>query len=121
MEYVGFVLGIFGLVAFLESASLKKRVDELERELGRIQGTSFAESKTSLKKAIQAYIGQNVILDMKEDHEDVDIYNYGNTKHGSVTVEDADEDWLLIRLESPKGTKRKLIRLESVDKITLKQ
>ena len=33
MEVLGFIFGIFGLMAYLESSSLKKRVDELEREL----------------------------------------------------------------------------------------
>ena len=33
MEYVGFVFGIFGLLAYIELSSLKKRVNTLEEEL----------------------------------------------------------------------------------------
>ena len=36
MEYVGFVFGIFGLLAYLQCASLKKRVIALEEELAGI-------------------------------------------------------------------------------------
>lgn len=58
-------------------------------------------------------------IDLKEDHEDVDIINYGNTKHGSNTVLDADNEWLLVRIETPKKTVEKLIRMESVERISL--
>ena len=42
---------------------------------------------------------------------------YGNTKHGSNTILDADEEWMLVRIETPKGTKEKLIRMESIARI----
>ena len=54
---------------------------------------------------------------MKEDHMDSDIISYGNTKRGSNTIVDVDEDWILIRIKSPKGEKEKLIRLESIQTI----
>jgi outer membrane protein len=37
MEYIGIVFGIFGLVAYVELSSLKKRVAALEKELAGIQ------------------------------------------------------------------------------------
>ena len=118
MEYVGFIFGIFGLLAFLEASSLKKRVAALEESLTKTRGTSFHEERQSLVTAAKDYIGQEVILGFKEDHGDVDVINYGNTKHGSNTILDVDEDWMLVRIGTPKGEKEKLIRMGSVIRIT---
>ena len=56
---------------------------------------------------------------MKEDQEDVDILNYGNSKHGKNIILDCDEEWLLLKIESAKGVKTKLIRMESVERISV--
>ncbi|MBR4471244.1 MAG: hypothetical protein IKS54_08060 [Erysipelotrichaceae bacterium] len=119
MEYLGFIFGIFGLYAYLQVSSLKNRISDLERELTKMKGTSYHEDRTALVKSVREYIGQKVNIDLKEDHEDVDIINYGNTKHGSNTVLDADNEWLLVRIETPKKTVEKLIRMESVERISL--
>ena len=119
MEYVGIVFGIFGLLAYVELASLKKRVIALEEELAGIAGTSLYEERRSLLDAAYAYIGKQVTLDLKEDCEDADIVMYGNTKHGTNTILDADEDWILVRIDSAKGSKEKLIRAGSVQRISL--
>ncbi len=119
MEYIGFIFGIFGLMAYLEVSSLKGKISELERELTKMKGTSFHENRTALVQAARTYIGQEVNIELKEDHEDFDIINYGNTKHGTITVLDADEEWLLVEIGTPKGNKRKLIRTESVERISV--
>ena len=119
MEYVGFVFGIFGLLAYIQLSSLKKRVVALEEELAGIAGTSSFEERKALLDAVEAYIGKQVILDLKEDCEDVDIVMYGNSKHGTNTILDADGDWLLVRIDSAKGSKEKLIRAGSVQRISL--
>ena len=119
MEYVGFVFGIFGLLAYLQLSSLKKKVNTLEEEIAGITGTSSFEERRALLEAIDAYIGKQVILDLKEDCEDVDITMYGNSKHGTNTILDADGDWLLVRIDSPKGSKEKLIRAGSIQRISL--
>ena len=120
MEYIGFVFGIFGLMAYLEVSSLKKRIDALERELSGIKGTTYHTNKASLVRTVRDYIGQKAEIILKEDHEDFDIINYGNSRHGSNIILDADDQWLLVRIESPKKTMEKLIRLESVDRISLR-
>ena len=117
MQYVAFAFAIFGFLAYLELSSLKKRIDELERQLTKMQGTSFHEDRKSLLQAAKTYVGQKVNLEMKEDHNDVDVMMYGNTKHGSNTILDADEEWMLVRVKTPKGTKEKLIRMESIARI----
>ncbi|MBR6208502.1 MAG: hypothetical protein IKQ69_05845 [Oscillospiraceae bacterium] len=119
MEYAGFIFGIFGLLAYVQLSSLKKRVVALEEELAGIAGTSSFEERRALRDALEAYKGKPVKLELKEDCEDVDIVMYGNTKHGTNTILDADGDWLLIRIDSAKGSKEKLIRVGSVKRISL--
>ncbi|MBR2685572.1 MAG: hypothetical protein IKE59_05950 [Erysipelotrichaceae bacterium] len=119
MEYIGFVFGIFGLMAYLQISELKGSIANLERELTKMKGTSYHEDRTSLLEAAKSYIGKEVSLDMKEDQEDVDILNYGNSKHGKNIILDCDEEWLLLKIESAKGVKTKLIRMESVERISV--
>lgn len=119
MEYIGIVFGIFGLLAYVELSSLKKRVISLEEELARIAGTSSFEERKALLDAVDAYIGKQVLLDLKEDFTDADIVMYGNTKHGTNTILDADDDWLLVRIDSPRGSKEKLIRAGAIQRISL--
>ena len=118
MEYIGLVFGIFGLVAFVQLSSLEKKVKVLEEELAGIAGTSLFEERRALRNAVEGYIGKQVILDLKEDYRDVDIAMYGNSKHGTNTIVDADDDWLLVRIDSAKGSKEKLIRAGSVQRIS---
>ena len=119
MEYLGIIFGIFGLVAYAELASLKKKVTALEKELSGIAGTPSFEERRALLDAVESYIGKQVVLDLKEDCEDADIMMYGNSKHGSNTILDADDDWILVRIDSAKGGKEKLIRAGSVQRISL--
>ena len=60
-----------------------------------------------------------MILELKEDCGDADIVMYGNSKHGTNTILDADRDWILVRIDSAKGSKEKLIRAGSVQRISL--
>lgn len=119
MEYLGLIFGIFGLFAYIELASLKKKVTALEKELAGIAGTPSFEERRALLDAVESYIGKQVVLDLKEDCEDADIMMYGNSKHGSNTILDADDDWILVRIDSAKGSKEKLIRAGSVQRISL--
>lgn len=119
MEYIGIVFGIFGLLAYVELSAVKKRVSALEKELAGIDGTSSSIERKALLDAVESYIGKQVVLDLKEDCEDVDVVMYGNTKHGSNTILDADDEWILVRIDSAKGSKEKLIRLGSVQRISV--
>ena len=118
MEYIGFVFGIFGLMAYLQISSLKSRISELERELTSMKGTSYQKDRNALLEASTSYIGKKVKVALKEDHEDFDIINYGNTKHGSIVILDADSEWMKIRITDARGSKEKLIRMESIQRIT---
>ena len=119
MEYLGIIFGIFGLLAYAELASLKKKVTALEKELAGIAGTPSFEEQRALLDAVESYIGKQVVLDLKEDCADADIMMYGNSKHGSNTILDADDDWILVRIDSAKGSNEKLIRAGSVQRGSL--
>lgn len=119
MEYIGFIFGIFGFYAYLQLSSLKNRVASLERELTAIKGTSFHEDRAALLEVAGSCIGRKVKIELKEDYQDFDVVNYGNTKHGSITIRDADREWMLMNIETPKGNKDKLIRMESIKRIIL--
>ena len=98
---------------------MKKRVTELERQLSKMSGTSYAEDRAALAGVVRSCIGKDVKIELKEDHEDADIQMYGNTKHGKNTILDVDDEWVLLRTETPKGSREKLIRLESIRNIRL--
>ena len=119
MEYAAFIFGIFGLLAYLQSAALKRRIEKLEGQLARTAGTDYYDDRRDLVRAAGSYVGKPVRIELKEDHQDVDITMYGNTKHGSNTIVDLDEEWLLVHMQTPKGEKDKLIRMESVKRISL--
>ena len=118
MEYLGIVFGIFGLCAFAEVCVLKSKVTALEAQLGKIAGTPQYEERQSLIRAATDYIGRQVRIDLKEEYQDVEITMYGNTKSGSNTILDVDDDWILVQVISAKGTKQILIRAEAVQSIT---
>ncbi len=121
MEYIGLVFGIFGLLAYLQVSSLKNRVMALEEELARTHGTSSFEARRALLKALESYVGEKVLLELKEDCMDTDIISYGNTKHGSNTILDLDDEWILVRIDTPKGSKEKLIRVGSIQRVSKPQ
>ena len=121
MQYFGLIFGIFGLMAYMQVFELKKRVQAMEREMSKMKGTSFHDDPRALLQAARGLIGRKVEIEMKEDHMDADIISYGNTRYGANTILDADDDWLLIHIDSPKESKDKLIRLESVKRIGLGQ
>ena len=112
----------FAPAVFLPPAGIRpiiKVSNETEEELAGIAGTASYEERRSLRDAVSGYIGKQVNLELKEDCEDVDIMMYGNTKHGSNTILDADGEWILVRVDSAKGSKEKLIRVGSVQRISL--
>ena len=107
MNTLAFVFSLFGLMAYLEVSSLKKRVKELEQQLVKIEGTPLHQEYQSLAKIASSYIGKSVTIGFKE--------------HGTNTLLDADDDWLLVKIESAKGTVTKLIRLSSITSIAEKK
>ena len=118
MEYLGLIFGIFGLAAFAEVCTLQRKVSALEAQLGRMEGTPQYEERKSLVRTAADCIGRQVRIDLKDEYQNVDITMYGNTKSGSNTILDVDDDWILVQVTSAKGTKQVLIRAEAVKSIT---
>ena len=114
MEYLAFVFGIFGFMAFLSLSSLKGRVRSLELQLRSLQGTAYAAEKSSLVTAAQDYIGKPVKLIF---HEDADVLRAG-LSNGCCILMDADQDWLLVHIEANKTVKDKLLRADSVKSVS---
>ncbi len=54
MEYIGIVFGIFGLLAYVQLSSLKKKVITLEEELASIAGTPSFEARRALLTVVDA-------------------------------------------------------------------
>ena len=44
MQYVAFVFAIFGFISYFQISSLKKRIENLERELTKVNGTSYQKT-----------------------------------------------------------------------------
>lgn len=118
MEYVAFAFSILGLFAFCQASEMKRRMDKLESELTRMNGTSFHEARKDLVRVAKSYVGKNVKIGFKEDYMDPDIVTYGNSKHGSNAIIDADDEWMLVRINTPKGDKIKMIRMEAIQTIS---
>ena len=60
-----------------------------------------------------------VKISFKEDCWDSDVITYGNTKRGKNVILDADDNWILVEVTTPKNTLQKIFRLDSIDGLTL--
>ncbi len=114
---LGFIFGLLGFMAFLSESDLKKRIKRLEDELSQIKGTSYSVSKESLGKIAYGYIGKQVDISFKEDCWDPDVLTYGNTKGKNVII-DADDNWILVEITTPKKVLLRIFRLDSIDGLT---
>ncbi|MBP5417497.1 MAG: hypothetical protein J6Y58_08235 [Clostridiales bacterium] len=118
LVYVALVFGLMGVFAFCSQSELKKRIKRLEDELASTKGSSYALSKESLANFAKENIGQQVRISFKEDCWDSDVISYGNTK-GKNVILDADENWILVEITTPKKILQKLFRIDSIDGLTL--
>ena len=57
---LGFILGVFGLMAYLNISPLKRKIEKLESALSAMEGTTYHEDRESLLKAAAGYIGKSV-------------------------------------------------------------
>ena len=118
LVYVALVFSFMGMMAFCSQSELKKRIKRLEDELASTKGSSYAISKESLYKFAKENIGQQVKISFKEDCWDSDVISYGNTR-GKNVILDADENWILVEITTPRKTLQKLFRIDSIDGLTL--
>lgn len=118
MGIIGFVFGILGFTAFCSQSSLKSRIKRLEDELSSMKGSSYSLSRESIAGYASQNKGKRVKISFKEDCADTDVIMYGNPK-GSNVILDSDDSWILVEITSPKKTVRKLLRIDSIDGLTL--
>lgn len=120
METIGFIFGIFGLLAFCEVSTLQHRVKKLEKafeeHFASAKGSPSYEERMALLKLIKSYVGKKVILEFQS--EEFDFYEVRTSSgKGSCTILDADKDWVLVNLNYGKVNKDKLIRLKEISRI----
>ncbi len=58
-----------------------------------------------------------MIISFKEDCWDPDVLTYGNTK-GKNVIMDADDNWILVEITTPKKVILRIFRLDSIDGLT---
>ena len=68
MEYVAFAFSILGLMAFCQASEMKRRMDKLESELTRMNGTSFHEARKDLVRVAKSYVVKNVKIQIMFVH-----------------------------------------------------
>ena len=66
MEYVAFVFGIFGLMAFLQVSSLKNKVNSLEEQLAQVQ-RDYAALQGALDKSLTNANQNNISIEKLVD------------------------------------------------------
>lgn len=119
MNYVTFVFVIFGFLVYCEQSSLKKRIRKIEEQLTVTRGTSYFQSKESLKKLAQSYIGKNVQINLREEMENLEVVINGKVKGGTNVILDVDDEWMIVRITGPKKSFEKLLRLTAVESLTV--
>lgn len=119
MEMIVFMLAIMVFVATTEISTLKRRVDQLEKQLTHMEGTDYHQDRQDLIKVIDQYRGQSVSISLKEDYTDVELVLSSQQSDSEVTVIDVDSDWLHLKITDSTSSKEKLIRMEAVASVQL--
>lgn len=122
-----FIFGVFGLYAFFELDGIKRRLREMEQSLAQVGTGEFVRTQRAERQALvelaQRLAGQAVTISFKdEDATDSEVLlsTVGNS-NGTCSIVDVDADWLLVRLESRKACKDKLLRLDTIASINAKE
>lgn len=118
MEYMGFIFGFFGFLAYIELSSLKGRVRNLESQLSHTHGSFLQKERLGLAQGAKSCIGKPVRINLKENYADLELATCSSKKSGNLVILDADQDWLLLRISSPKGDQKKLIRIEALQSLS---
>lgn len=118
MKYLIIIMAILGFLAYCEMSSLRRRIAKLEEAQVKAKGSPAYEERIVMVELARSYIGDKVKIEQKEDYLDSDIISYGNSKHGSITILDVDNDWIKVVIKTPKGEKTKLLRLSGIERIS---
>lgn len=50
---------------------------------------------------------------------DLEVISHGNVKGGANVILDVDDEWMLVRINGPKKSFEKLLRLAAVESLTV--
>lgn len=109
---------VLGLLAFLQVSAISAKIRRMERSerenphLGR-------SGVDDMRKILASYIGKEVSLDFYDEEEEMDLLCAG--KHEKTILLDIDEKWAMIRFETPKKQKDKLIRISSIKGVSFQE
>ena len=109
MDTLVMIFAFLGFCAWLGIASLSTKVGKLERELRKVQGTEAFTEVRDMRRLAKMSIGKTVTLKFRENEGDIDLMG-----QPSVTILDADSEWLLVEFQKGKSTMTKLIRQEVI-------
>lgn len=122
MDFLYKIWAFFGFIAFIQMGSIYAASAKLRRAERSESGNLHAERssvKDDMAKILAPYIGKEVSLDFYEDEEDMDLFDVG--KHDKAILLDIDSKWALMRIETPKTHKDKLIRISSIKGVAFKE
>ena len=107
------IAAILGFFAWLGIFSLQSRISKLERQLRQIEGTEASDEAKELRRIAKVSIGKTVKLSFRENEGDYDLYG-----DNSVTILDADNEWVLVEFTLRGKPVQKLIRQSAIRGIT---
>lgn len=114
MEILYKMGAIFGLLAFFQVSAVAARLRRLERSENSAVHSERSSVKDDMRKILAPYTGKEIHLDFYEDEEDADLELINIGGHNKIILLDMDEKWALVRIETPKNHRDKLIRISSI-------
>ena len=112
MEFLYKMGAIFGLLAFFQVSAVAARLRRLERSENSVLHAERSSVKDDMTKILAPYTGKRIQLDFYENEEDMDLINI--SKQNKIILLDMDEKWALVRIETSKNHRDKLIRISSI-------
>lgn len=119
MDLLYKIWAFFGFLAFIQMGGIYTRIRRKERSESGNMHTERSSVKDDMAKILAPYIGKEVSLDFYEDEGDMDLLFMD--KHDKSILLDIDPKWVLMRIETPKEHKEKLIRISSIKGVAFKE
>lgn len=110
---------ILGLLAFFQVSQISSRLRRLERDGVSAPLSGRCSAKEDIAKVLAPCIGKEVVLDFYEDEVDRDLICA--TGKRKIILLDIDSKWAMVRMETPKTHKDKLIRISSIKGVSYQE
>lgn len=122
MDLLYKIWAFFGFLAFIQIGGIYANSARTRRKERSESGNLHAERssvKDDMTEILAPRIGKEISLDFYEDEEDMDLL-FMDKHHKSILL-DIDPKWALIRIETSKTHKEKLIRISSIKGVAFKE